>query len=357
MTTIVAKHGNFPSNVTANNEWAPLRSVIIGRADNSCFPYEAPHMIEATMPPRFHEAFKPANPFPPEIVRGAEEELGNFALLLQSQGVNVFRPAKVDWLQTGGYTGAMPRDGLLVVGNTIIESCFAWKCRVDEVANSLGNLLSKLGANPSVKVVRAPRPPSPDTLYNGILEDPGSHEWAINNSRPAFDAADFMRFGSTIIGQLSNVTNMKGVEYIQLHVPSGYKIELLDVNDPHAMHIDATLLPLRQGLMVYNPLRVTEESLRRHAAFKDWELVSYPFVKSVQAVEEATGGVPRFMTSAWLVMNVLVLGHDKIVVEEQDHEFVKWLEGRGMEVLKAPFRNVHAIGGSFHCASVDLVRS
>jgi glycine amidinotransferase len=314
-------------------------------------------MIKATMPARFHEAFKPNNPFPPQIIRDAEEELENFASLLRSQGIHVLRSAKVDWLQTGGYTGAMPRDGLLVVGNTIIESCFAWKCRANEVADSLGALLSKLEVNPCVKVVRAPRPPAADTLYNGIIENRKNHEWAINNSRPVFDAADFMRFGSTVIGQLSNVTNMKGVEYIQHHVPAGYKIELLDVNDPHAMHIDATLLPLRNGLMVYNPLRVTEESLRDHAVFENWELAAYPFVESVQAAEQAISGLPRFMTSAWLVMNALVLGDDKIVVEEQDHDFVQWLEGRGMEVLKAPFRNVHAIGGSFHCASVDLERS
>jgi len=68
--------------------------------------------------------------------------------LLQSQGIDIFRLAKVDWLQTSGYIRAIPRDELFVVGNTIIESCFALEFCVDEVADSLGNLLSKLGADP-----------------------------------------------------------------------------------------------------------------------------------------------------------------------------------------------------------------
>lgn len=46
------------------------------------------------------------------------------------------------------------------------------------------------------------------------------------HSRAAFDTADFIRFGKTL-GKFSNVTNMKGVEYLRANVPSGYSIELL----------------------------------------------------------------------------------------------------------------------------------
>jgi hypothetical protein len=40
------------------------------------------------------------------------------------------------------------------------------------------------------------------------------------------------------------------------------------------MHIDATLLPLCKGLMVYQPERVSEHGLRKHEVFRDWELVA-----------------------------------------------------------------------------------
>lgn len=55
------------------------------------------------------------------------------------------------------------------------------------------------------------------------------------------------------------------LKYIQKHLPAGYHIQMLDVKDPQAMHIDATILPLQDGLLVYNPMKITEAKLRRHA--------------------------------------------------------------------------------------------
>jgi glycine amidinotransferase len=310
-------------------------------------------MIVATMPPEHHDKFKPQHRFPESIVSQASAELDNFAKILEHENISVYRSEDVDWFAASGYTGAMPRDALLVVGNTIFESCFAWQSRACEVSLAYGSIISKLQTEDAgVHFVASPKKPGPDTIYDNVSDG----KWAINNSRPAFDAADFMRFGHTLLGQLSNVTNMKGVEHISTHLPPGYRVELLEVSDPHAMHIDATILPLREGLLVYNPLRVSEESLRRHAVLRDWELIAYPFPSDVQAAEKEEGRPPRFMTSAWIVINVLVLGNGVVVVEESDERFAEWLEAKGMRVIRAPFQHVHAIGGSFHCASLDLLR-
>ena len=88
---------------------------------------------------------------------------------------------------------------------------------------------------------------------------------AINHTRPAFDAADFVRLSSVPLGQYSHVTNAAGVEWLRHALPAGYAVEMVDVHDDYAMHIDATLLPLRRGLTVFNSERVTEQVLRRHA--------------------------------------------------------------------------------------------
>ncbi|KMU80267.1 glycine amidinotransferase [Coccidioides immitis RMSCC 3703] len=179
----------------------------------------------------------------------------------------------------------------------------------------------------------------------------GTHTWAINNTRPSFDTADFMRFGKVIIGQLSNVTNMKGVEYLRSVIPEGYTVEILQTDDPHAMHIDATILPLRNKLMVYHPERVTEKALRQHAVFEDWELYAYPFTP------EQKDGPPLYMTSPWLVLNALSLDENRIMVEAKDTVFASWVKEKfGMEPIMCPFQHVNSIGGSFHCATVDLVR-
>ena len=337
--------------INADNEWSTLRSIIVGRAKNSCFPSEPTNMIAATMPEQHQHEFRANHPFPPEIVRKAEEELDAFASLLKERGVQVHRPEHVDWHEIGGYTGAMPRDGLMTVGNTIIEAPFAWQCRRFEIELAYGRLLAKLSSNVNSRIVRAPKRPHPDTIYNTkTTETNGHHKWPINNSRPAFDAADFLRFGKTLVGQLSNVTNQAGVQYLRSVVPQGYSVEILEVDDPHAMHIDATILPLREGFLVYNPERVSAGELHRHDVFENWDLQPYPFKPKLP-------DAPLFyMTSPWLVLNILSLDEKRVVVEENDKDFARWLEERGMEVIRCPFRHVNSIGGSFHCATVDLVR-
>lgn len=352
--------------VSADNEWSPLRAVIVGRAENSAFPSEPLHMILATMPEEHAHNFKASNPFPADIVAGAQIELDNFAALLESFGIRVYRPKYVDWLKSGGYTGAMPRDALMSVGTTIIESPFAWHCRRHEVQLGYADILSKLASGGGCsRICRAPLILGEDTLYDGLIQagklsvsgdatPAGANPWAINNSRPAFDTADFMRFGKTIIGQLSNVTNQRGVEYLRAVLPDGYNLEILDVTDDHAMHIDATLLPLRHGLLVYNPERVTEDTLRHHVIFNDWQLVAYPFVPQARGKDRP----PMYMCSPWLVLNALSIDEKRILVEANDTQFADWLrEEFGMEPILCPFQNVNSLGGSFHCATVDLVRS
>lgn len=338
----------FPT-VHANNEWSPLKSIIVGRAGVACFPNAPAKMIKATMPETYIDEFKPHNPFPPALIEKAEEELDRFASMLKEHSVQVIRPPKnINWKDIGGYTGAMARDGLMSVGNTLIEACFAWPCRAGEIEVGFSSILDRLSLDQKVDIVRRPK----SSFANTLLDDDGTknNKWVINNSRPAFDTADFMRFGKTIIGQSSHVTNQAGIDYVQEHLPPGYNIELLDVDDPHAMHIDTTILPLREGLLVYNPNKVTEVSLRKHAVLKDWDLQPYPFTP------EERDDPPLYMCSPWLCLNVLVLDGKKVIVEASDVRSMRWFESLGMECIPCPFQHVNSIGGSFHCATVDLVR-
>jgi glycine amidinotransferase len=258
--------------ILADDEWSPLEAVIVGRAEDSAFASE--HIAN----------FKPLNPFPLETMAKAQQELDYFASLLQEQGIRIYRPRKVNWLEVGGYTGAMPRDGLMTVESTLIGAPFAWRFRRQEISLGYYDILSELSSGGTARICRAPVIVGHDTLCDGlennktITNGVHGHQWAISNSRPAFDAADFMRFGKTILGQLSNVTNLMGLRYLRAVVPEGYTVELLNTTDEHAMQIDATILPLRKGLMVYNPERVTEHELRQHEVLHDWNLLSYSFI-------------------------------------------------------------------------------
>ncbi|KAK5797309.1 hypothetical protein VI817_003600 [Penicillium citrinum] len=337
--------------VHADDEWSPLKAVIVGRAGRACFPNAPAPMIEATMPPAHAHRFIPQSLFPEQLIAKAEAELDFLAAILKAEGIKVYRPLDgIDWMAENGYTGAMPRDGLMSVGNTLIEACFAWPSRANEIQRAYGPMLETLGQDSRVKIVRRPESSFANTLLDD--EPSGDRQWVINNSRPAFDTADFMRFGKTIIGQYSHVTNQAGVDYIKNHLPCSYNIEILDVNDPNAMHIDATILPLRQGLMVYHPKKVTEEALRKHAVLVDWDLRPYPFIPQEPGPEEA----PLYMTSPWLSLNALVLDEKRVVIEASDQQTIQFYESLGMKCIPCPFKHVNSIGGSFHCATVDLVR-
>lgn len=81
-----------------------------------------------------------------------------------------------------------------------------------------------------------------------------------------------MRFGKTLLGQLSHVINRKGVEYLRFRIPQGYSVEMLEVTNSHAMHIDTVICPLRRGLLIYCPSRVSEKALRKREVLRDWDL-------------------------------------------------------------------------------------
>ncbi|KAF7590392.1 hypothetical protein BBP40_002893 [Aspergillus hancockii] len=337
--------------VHADDEWSPLKAVIVGRAGRACFPSAPLPMIQATMPAAHVHRFKPHSPFPEKLISKAETELDQFAAILEAEGIKVYRPPTgIDWLAEGGYTGAMPRDGLMSVKNVLIEACFAWSCRSREIEIAYSSILNDVAKDSRVTIVQRPKSSFADAL---LLDDGTKKEpWVINNSRPAFDTADFMRFGTTIIGQYSHVTNQAGVDHIQQHLPEGYRIEMLEVDDPSAMHIDATILPLREGLLVYNPKKVTVASLRRHAVLANWDLHPYPFIPQERQPHEA----PLYMTSPWLCLNALVLDGKRVVVEASDFKTIQFYESLGMQCIPCPFTHVNSIGGSFHCATVDLVR-
>ncbi|KDQ20753.1 hypothetical protein BOTBODRAFT_26771 [Botryobasidium botryosum FD-172 SS1] len=334
--------------VNASNEWDPLQEVIVGVADHSCFPFEPRIVVENTVPARYWDEHRPHNPFPEEIVAKACEQLDNFAKVLTDLGITVRRPKVVDFssLETPGYTASMVRDAITVAQDRIIEAPYSWRSRNHE-SLAYEDLFKHYEAQ-GAKVYRRPPPPADVDALLG----PGERhrEYVINDNRPAFDAADFIRLDKTIIGQLSNTTNRSGVKHLEKCLEgTGIEVVLVESLDSHAFHIDATITPLREGLLIYNPTYITVEELQKVERLKGWKFIPAPFPKPREYP-------PFFMSSAWLIMNILVIDPKRAIIEAEDDHLADLLLEHGITPIRVPFQYVHSLGGSFHCTTVDIRR-
>lgn len=341
--------------VSSYNEWDPLEEVVVGTADGAHVPAWDP-MIAATTPEDQCGFFQQrgGRPFPPEVVDAAKRELDGLAERLHREGVVVRVPqaddysrpfSTPDWESVGGMYAAMPRDVLLVVGDEIIEAPMAWRCRYFE-AHAFRPLLTEY-FRAGARWTAAPRPTLRDEQFLPE-EEAGGHRappYMVTEYEPTFDAADFIRCGRDIFAQRSHVTNALGIEWLRRHLGPAYTVHVVEPDDPHPMHIDATMMPLAAGKLLVNPERLPQVPPQ----FRDWDVRPAPR-------PNAGGERLLYMSSAWVSMNLLSLDERRVLVEEQETELQAMLRGWGLEPIPCAFRSFNALGGSFHCATLDVRR-
>ncbi len=341
--------------VRAHNEWDPLEEVIVGIVDGAHFP---PWHISVSAPlgPDQRRVFREnaARPFPPERIAAAQRELDEFVTILEGEGVTVRRPTPREhglpfgapgWTSTGLYT-AMPRDVLLVIGDEIIECPMAWRARYFETSGYRPLLKEYFRAG--ARWSAGPKPELPDEQYHADWTDPedgGGTTSVITEFEPTFDAADFVRCGRDIFGQRSLVTNEFGIDWLRRHLGDAYRVHVVELDDPHPMHIDASLMPLAPGKLLVNPERVR----RVPRIFKGWDVLQAP-----------APCIPKshtlYMTSRWINMNVIMLDEERVIVERQDEPMIDAMRRWGFTPIPCNFRSFNSFGGSFHCATLDVRR-
>jgi glycine amidinotransferase len=342
-------------SVASYNEWDPLEEVIVGEMGGASVPFWDV-ALDATVPEESREMFlrNAGRPFPAEHVAKASEELNNFAGALARMGITVQRPlpfqsrpfATPTWQSPGGLYSAMPRDILLVIGNTIIESPMAWRCRYFEIEAYRPLLMQYF--NRGSNWVSAPKPQLLDSLYNpdyDPLKPFASNSYVTTEAEPVFDAADFIRCGRDIFAQRSHVTNRAGIEWVARHIGPGFNVHVLEVTDSAPMHIDASFMPLAPGKLLLNRERVDQLP----KMFDSWD---------VRYAPEPT--IPKehtmYLSSGWVSMNVLMLDPTRVVVEAGEYPLMDLLSKWGFEIIPVPFRNVMRFGGCFHCVTADVRR-
>jgi glycine amidinotransferase len=349
------------SPVNSYNEWDPLEEVIVGHLEGATVPTR--HVTIVGGLPAYMKALyrlRAGRSYPGFLLRAAQQELNELLQILKGEGISVRRPETVDfrtkvktprWSSTG-YCATCPRDGVLIIGEQIIEAAMSWPSRQFEMLayRSLFKEYSQKGA----LWISAPRPALTRELFNYNYParngDGQSRSYVVSEFEPVFDAADFARCGYDLFVIRSNTTNRSGINWLKAYLGEPFRIHEVEITNQHPMHIDSTVVPLAAGRIIVNPDYVDSERLPR--LLRSWEILTPPQPDPVSS---------RFLNkfsvcSKWISLNVLVLDEKKVIVEGHQRSMIKALKDWGFEPIPCPFETYSAFGGGIHCATLDVRR-
>jgi glycine amidinotransferase len=302
----------------------------------------------------------------------ANEQLDNFAAMLEERGIRVDRPTPLDftqqvqtpdWVQETMFGCMPPRDLLLTVGNEILEATMTYRSRWFEYLCYRPLLEQYFREDPNFRWEAAPKPRLTEESYvaedfwerfeelreEEQLQHTYDKSWNLTEKEPLFDAADVARLGKDLIVQRSTVTNAAGIDWLRRHFPD-HRIHEVIFKEPHPMHIDATFVPIRPGLAISNRKRVPlEPKLKELFEKNDWRIVEC----AEPAYDEMA---PLSFCSVWLSFNILMLDENTVCVEASEKAQMEQFDGLGLEVIPVPFYDVGAFGGGLHCATADVYR-
>ncbi|MBW2057156.1 MAG: serine/threonine protein kinase [Deltaproteobacteria bacterium] len=355
--------------VNSWNEWDPLKHIIVGRADGTMV--QAPEPAVQRDWPEYGFPLGKYGPLPKEMEEKANEQLDNFAKILESRGVRVDRPTPLDfsqtvqtpdWVQKSMFGCMPPRDLLLTVGNEILEATMSFRSRWFEYLCYRPLMEQYFKDDPNMRWEAAPKPRLTERTYkkdfwkewNSLSEEEKykraeKSDWIITEVEPLFDAADVVRCGKDLFVQKSMVTNDSGIDWLRRHYPN-HRIHKVRYRELTPWHMDTTIVPLRPGLVLINPVRTPLEKGQGELFKKnDWEVLLAP--KSVLKEKR-----PMTFCSIWLNMNLLVLDPKTVCVEASETPVIDLLDKHGFEVIPVPFYEVSPFGGGLHCATADVYR-
>jgi len=354
--------------VSSWNEWDPLRHVIVGRADGTMI--QAPEPAVQRDWPELGFPLGTYGPYPKEMQEKANEQLDDFAKMLEGRGIRVDRPTPIDfsqvvktpdWTQETMFGCAPPRDLLLTVGNEILETTMSYRSRWYEYLCYRPLLEQYFREDPSFRFSAAPKPRLTERTYKKDFwkeweslsekekwERAEICDWIPTEVEPLFDAADVVRFGKDLFVQKSMVTNDTGIEWLRRHYPN-HRIHKVMCRELTPWHMDTTVVPLRPGLVLFNPVRTPLDPRRELFEKNGWEVIIAP--KTLLKKKR-----PMTFCSWWLNMNVLVLDPKTVCVEASETPVIELFEKHGLEVVPVPFYDVSPFGGGLHCCTADVYR-
>ena len=305
--------------INSYNEWDPLEEIVVGSATYANWPSTDPIFAQEGVKTTWTETPVPSGPVPQWIIDEANEDLDALADTLTKLGVTVRRPKEMNFQESGGMYNYCPRDRLLIAGSTVIDTAMMYPCRDQEI-QALDFVI-----NDADQVLTMPK-----------------------NSGHVLDAANILRLGKDKYLFLESASGNKLAWYWLLaNLPTTTSMEIC--NFYSGVHIDSTVVPLREGLVLLNASRVNKTNCPH--AFDDWEKI---WVSDDQIVAQDFYQYPY--ASKWIGLNMLVVDPNTVIVDAAQHILIELLARKNFTVIPRTLRHSRTLGGGFHCVTLDLRR-
>ena len=181
--------------------------------------------------------------------------------------------------------------------------------------------------------------------YYDTVDAAEHYHFMPRNEGMILDAANLCRLGKDKMLFLESASgNRAAYEWLCRTLPS-VDIELC--NFYNGVHIDSTIVPLREGLVLLNGSRVSPETCPR--MFEKWDKI---YVNDVVA----QGFHEYPYASKWIALNMLVVDPHTVICDKYQTELIRKLEQWSFTVVPLELRHSRTLGGGFHCVTLDTWR-
>jgi glycine amidinotransferase/scyllo-inosamine-4-phosphate amidinotransferase 1 len=302
--------------ISGYNEYSTLKRIVVGDATHANWPTTDPVFRSEAERTLWKDSPLPSGPVPEHIIHEANQDLQGLCSILTKHGVEVVRPSTFDFQTHDGLYNYCPRDRFIVHGSTIIDPAMMYPCRDQEYQ-----------------------------CYMDILADADRIVHMPRNSGLVLDAANILKIDHhRWLFLESDSGNCAAYEWLCAQLPD-VDIELC--NFYAGVHIDSTVVVLRDGLVLLNGSRVNESNCPR--VFHNWDKI---YVDDV--IPQEFYRYPY--ASKWIALNMLSINANTVIVDAAQSNLIQTLESRGFTVIPHTLRHSRTLGGGFHCVTLDLVR-
>ena len=295
--------------VQSDNEWGKLKEIVLG---TSKFMNWSKSDIEYNK--ILNRGKLDSGPAPDKIIHETEIALDYFQRQLENLGVKVHRPKTMDYQKRDAFGNYCPRDTVLVVGDKVILTPTRWRTRRVEWESMI-----HLFPN-------AVKPEAPEAM---------------------FDAANIIRCNNDIIYLVSYSGNEEGANWLESYLGSEYKVHRLR-NVYNGMHLDTTIVPLREGLVMLNAERMTEDDIP--IFMKNWDKI---WITEQDLFSQTNSK----RTSKWVGMNLLSYDENTVFCDGKQRGIINKLEKRNINAIDIPLPHAKYLMGGHHCVTLDLSRN